>query len=651
MSNIFSSSGGLGYPQHFPETSIDFLNNRSIPLEYNFTRNSSGAYVGADGYIKTAATNEPRFDYDPITGEFKGLLVEESRTNTIQTSSNFNIPDTSPNSINYNSIGSYFNATYTKILNSGPAPDNTNTALLTITTDINTENNKIEFGSVGMSPGTYSHSFFYKNSNVLDRSITGFLYGNSTTSDEGIAVSFSVDSSGIPSNSSLRTILYPNGWTRLIYIQTSNVTRTQGRLFEIQLKTNKIGSQMLFWGFQNESGLFPTSYIPTSGSAVTRQPDQLILNKPFNSLGTFFVESNQTRGTTLSADNGTSNILMSSTGKEALYYNTNRTLRMPSDSTPSLINTTTPQDLNRVSLGFNRLTNSSYINGYLKKFMYYGSPITEDNLRSLTGNTLDTYRYNNDGIVTNGLVLNLDAAYYDGGTTWTDLSGLSNNGTLVNGVGYDSANGGSLSFDGVDDYINFGDIFNDVFAGVDKKFAISSWVNYNTLKPTGNVILSKSGDITFDENERQIYLSVRNPSNDYGSFELEFLTYFNPAGAPFQPGSNYAGYRTVNANIQTNQYYNFVVSYDGSIDDSGRYSLFVNGIQYNVTPTITAGGLENIQPGNARMSIGAVIGVKDENSPYGLLDGKIPQVSVYNRVLTASEVQQNFNTLRGRFGI
>ena len=77
-------------------------------------------------------------------------------------------------------------------------------------------------------------------------------------------------------------------------------------------------------------------------------------------------------------------------------------------------------------------------------------------------------------IVEDGLVLALDAgntkSYPGSGTTWTDLSGNGNNGSLVNGVGYNSGNLGSLSFDGVNDYVNFGNIFNDVFAGVDKKY-------------------------------------------------------------------------------------------------------------------------------------------------------------------------------------
>jgi hypothetical protein len=62
-------------------------------------------------------------------------------------------------------------------------------------------------------------------------------------------------------------------------------------------------------------------------------------------------------------------------------------------------------------------------------------------------------------IITQNLVLCLDAAnpksYPGSGTTWTDLSGNGNTGTLVNGVGYNSGNLGSLSFDGVNDYVNY----------------------------------------------------------------------------------------------------------------------------------------------------------------------------------------------------
>ena len=264
-------------------------------------------------------------------------------------------------------------------------------------------------------------------------------------------------------------------------------------------------------------------------------------------------------------------------------------------------------------------------------------------------NTPQGFQYALDNLyVRDGLVLDLYAAnplsYPGTGNTWTDLSGNGNNGTLV-GPSYTTDNQGALVFDGVDDYVNFGNIFNDVFAGVDKKFTIIAFVKYNNLVENGNVILSKLGASNFSENQRQISFSVRNPSNAYGSMELEFFTYFD-LGV-----SSYTGYRTVNANIQTNQYYNFVISYDGSYDSAERFGLYVNSVKYAVTPTFTAGSWGDIQPGNARMSVGATIGEKVTNTPFGVLNGNIPLVQIYNRALTPEEIQQNYNVFKGRYGL
>ena len=246
-------------------------------------------------------------------------------------------------------------------------------------------------------------------------------------------------------------------------------------------------------------------------------------------------------------------------------------------------------------------------------------------------------------IVLNGLVLALDAgntkSYRGSGTTWTDLSGRGNTGTLVNGPTYSSANYGSIVLDGADDWVNLGNIFNDVFAGTSKKFTISSWVKFNSL-PTDDTILAKLGDSSFGENQRQFYFAV----GSYGSYELEFLAYFALVGGA------YRGYRTVGANIQTNTFYNLVISYDGSFADANRFGLYVNGVSYSVTPTVSSGSWGNIQSGTARLSIGAYVGTSS-SSPFGLLNGNIPQVSIYNRALSAAEVSQNFNALRGRYGI
>jgi hypothetical protein len=79
-------------------------------------------------------------------------------------------------------------------------------------------------------------------------------------------------------------------------------------------------------------------------------------------------------------------------------------------------------------------------------------------------------------IVTDGLVLYLDAAntksYVSGSTTWNDMSGFSNNGTLVNGPTFNSANGGSIVFDGVNDYVDC----NSTIVNLNSSFTFASWV-------------------------------------------------------------------------------------------------------------------------------------------------------------------------------
>ena len=97
-------------------------------------------------------------------------------------------------------------------------------------------------------------------------------------------------------------------------------------------------------------------------------------------------------------------------------------------------------------------------------------------------------------VVTNGLVLALDAAntksYVSGSTTWNDLSGNNNSGSLVNGPTFNSANLGSIVFDGVDDYINCG---NSSTLNITETFTISLWIN-STRNNIQSYILDKDTD-------------------------------------------------------------------------------------------------------------------------------------------------------------
>jgi hypothetical protein len=96
--------------------------------------------------------------------------------------------------------------------------------------------------------------------------------------------------------------------------------------------------------------------------------------------------------------------------------------------------------------------------------------------------------YRGPKIVTNGLVLALDAAntksYVSGSTTWRDLSGNNNSGSLVNGPTFNNANGGSIVFDGTNDYV---DVSNSTSLNP-TTISIGAWFYLNSLVTNQNII-------------------------------------------------------------------------------------------------------------------------------------------------------------------
>ena len=71
------------FPTVRPTLNLDFANTKTLDPRVTFTRASTGTFVGSNGLIQTAASNIPRFDHNPTTGESLGLLVEEARTNSL----------------------------------------------------------------------------------------------------------------------------------------------------------------------------------------------------------------------------------------------------------------------------------------------------------------------------------------------------------------------------------------------------------------------------------------------------------------------------------------------------------------------------------------------------------------------------------------
>ena len=217
----------------------------------------------------------------------------------------------------------------------------------------------------------------------------------------------------------------------------------------------------------------------------------------------------------------------------------------------------------------------------------------------------------NPKIVTSNLALYLDAAntrsYPGSGLTWTDLSGNGNNGTLANGPTYSSANGGQIVFDGSDDNANVLDSSSVNFTNV---VSLSSWFNFTVL-PTDELALFRKTD--------QWQLGLLNANT------IRCLVRTN--------GTNgWVVGNDVSYTFLTNTWYNMVMTYNGS-----NMLIYVNNV---LVKTATVTGTIQTTANNIQIGYQLVF-----------LNGRISNCSIYNRALTAAEVAENFNALRGRFGI
>ena len=220
----------------------------------------------------------------------------------------------------------------------------------------------------------------------------------------------------------------------------------------------------------------------------------------------------------------------------------------------------------------------------------------------------------NNNIQTDGLVFYVDAAYKSSypksGTTWTDLAG-SNNGTLTNGPTFDSDNGGSIVFDGGNDYVTLG---NDTSLEL-QNLSILAWFNLDTLE----------ADIDFYSS------AADNGTNGYrlgttGSTEIIWLV---------GDASGYTLKFSSGLSASTGEWKCVTATYDSS-----NLRIYIDGL-LNVTESAT----KTITHANP-IAIG---GRGGDLGNHGF-DGKIAIVQVYDRALTAAEILQNYNAQKERFG-
>lgn len=372
-----------------------------------FSRSSTATYFDADGVLQTASVDQPRWDYDPATGSLKGLLIEESRTNLLPYSEDF----------------SQWTLTNVTLSSGQSSPTlGINAVHLVDTNDTSSQEHFLSY-DIGQNIGNCSFSIYAAPAELeyvalSVRSADDTRYDTCVVSLVDGTVTYIQEASG---PLSVKPVALKNGWFRITltanYSSTSqsvhigladpsNSTSTYGG----NVYTGSGGNGIYIGGAQIEKASFPTSYIPTSGSAVTRAADDLSISdlSPFDfSRGTFeaVVESPYIHEVVLLADNTVNSVIMELNtnnfrsniradittanapviGKNkaavSFYNDTQRqclnanTVVSGSSSSPNL-----PTNLRIGSWD----ANSYFLNGHIKSLKYYPYAMTDTQLQAAT---------------------------------------------------------------------------------------------------------------------------------------------------------------------------------------------------------------------------------------------------------------------------
>ena len=235
---------------------------------------------------------------------------------------------------------------------------------------------------------------------------------------------------------------------------------------------------------------------------------------------------------------------------------------------------------------------------------------------------------NGPKIVTDGLVLSLDAAdrtSYSGGTTWYDLSENNNNGTLTNGPTFNSENGGSIVFDGADDYV-ITTANSTPSLNITSSITLETWLKSTALANISHADGINSKGLSSDGNSAVYETLLRQSGGiNYPFFRMRI-------------GSSTPTYFPTNIPLNLNQIYHFVSVYDGN-----TMRIFINGVESG-TGLPQSGTIEaNTQQ--------LTIGIRYNRNSDSLFNGNIFVNRIYNKALSSQEVLQNYNATKSRFGL
>ena len=232
-------------------------------------------------------------------------------------------------------------------------------------------------------------------------------------------------------------------------------------------------------------------------------------------------------------------------------------------------------------------------------------------------------------IINRGLVFHLDASaiqsYIGSGTTWVDMTNNGYIGTLTNGPTFSSNNGGTIVFDGTNDYVTTADVNHGT-----SEFTLEAWV-YFTAFNTNNSIIKKNTD---NDYWPVFSMSVDNTGKLSGYYSSQVY------------GQCLEGAITNSGVITTGQWYHLCFS-----KGAGGYTtmkLNKNSVSQSYNFYLYGGHVNNV----CDSSRPVVLGINFDSPNYiNPLNGNLAIARIYNRQLSDIEILENFNIQRSRFGI
>jgi len=226
------------------------------------------------------------------------------------------------------------------------------------------------------------------------------------------------------------------------------------------------------------------------------------------------------------------------------------------------------------------------------------------------------------GVITGNLVMSLDAAVAFSGVTWSDISGNSRNATLVNGPTYVATDGGAITLDGSDDYIRSPNLYSAI--GNPDTFSAGAWV-----RPTAPGVV----------------LQITNTTTPATAYHFSAMEFVESAGNPIPYFGLWNGTAITSDSgtaLSYNTWYHMMITYNGS-----TFKGYINGSE------VASGSVTYDSPHDDGQSAHYLLwgpGTITNMGDGSYYNGSMGEIRVYSSAVSATDVLNNYNETKSRYG-